>query len=179
MANFYKKSHQLGRSMIEMLGVLAIIGVLSVGGIAGYSKAMAKWKLNKAIDEISTIIANVQTLYSNQTTYAGLYENARKLGIFPNDMEPDPDGAKNTYGLLVSLQGYQGGWYLDYYVPSADVCVALVTQDWGISGSLTEILITDNDISHTNFPIPLAEAARDCATGEYGSDGEHIELYFH
>ena len=33
-ANFF------GRSMIEMLGVLAIIGVLSVGGIAGYSKAM-------------------------------------------------------------------------------------------------------------------------------------------
>ena len=31
-----------GRSMIEMLGVLAIIGVLSVGGIAGYSKAMQK-----------------------------------------------------------------------------------------------------------------------------------------
>ena len=36
-----------GRSMIEMLGVLAIIGVLSVGGIAGYSKAMEKWKINQ------------------------------------------------------------------------------------------------------------------------------------
>ena len=31
-----------GRSMVEMLGVLAIIGVLSVGAIAGYSKAMMK-----------------------------------------------------------------------------------------------------------------------------------------
>ena len=29
------KKSQIGRSMIEMLGVLAIIGVLSVGGIAG------------------------------------------------------------------------------------------------------------------------------------------------
>ena len=34
--------NESGRSMIEMLGVLAIIGVLSVGGIAGYSKAMNK-----------------------------------------------------------------------------------------------------------------------------------------
>ena len=33
-------SNQNGRSMIEMLGVLAIIGVLSGGGIIGYSKAM-------------------------------------------------------------------------------------------------------------------------------------------
>ena len=31
-----------GRSMVEMLGVLAIIGVLSVGAVAGYSKAMIK-----------------------------------------------------------------------------------------------------------------------------------------
>lgn len=40
-------SHQSGRSMIEMLGVLAIIGVLSIGGIAGYSKAMHKHKMNE------------------------------------------------------------------------------------------------------------------------------------
>ena len=39
----YMKS-QTGRSMVEMLDVLAIIGVLSVGGIAGYRIAMEKWK---------------------------------------------------------------------------------------------------------------------------------------
>ena len=38
-----------GRSMIEMLGVLAIIGVLSVGGIAGFSKAMESYKTNQSI----------------------------------------------------------------------------------------------------------------------------------
>ena len=48
-----------GRSMIEMLGVLAIIGVLSVGGIAGYSKAMEKWKLNKAIGNYSMMIQGI------------------------------------------------------------------------------------------------------------------------
>ena len=47
---------QSGRSMIEMLGVLAIIGVLSVGGIAGYSKAMSKFKVNKALGEYSYLI---------------------------------------------------------------------------------------------------------------------------
>ena len=34
------KHSQLGRSMIEMLGVLAIIAVLSFGGIAGYSRGI-------------------------------------------------------------------------------------------------------------------------------------------
>ena len=49
-------ANPLGRSMIEMLGVLAIIGVLSVGGIAGYSKAMEKFKVNNAIEEYSYLI---------------------------------------------------------------------------------------------------------------------------
>ena len=50
------KKLQIGRSMIEILGVLAIIAVLSVGGIAGYSKAMEKWKINKTIGEYSMLI---------------------------------------------------------------------------------------------------------------------------
>ena len=46
-----------GRSMVEMLGVLANIGVLSVGAIAGYSKAMMKYKLNKqAVTSILFIV---------------------------------------------------------------------------------------------------------------------------
>ncbi len=35
-----------GRSMVEMLGVLAIIGVLSVGGIAGYKTAIETIRIN-------------------------------------------------------------------------------------------------------------------------------------
>ena len=56
--------NESGRSMIEMLGVLAIIGVLSVGGIAGYSKDMNKFKTNKVADNVSMIVANIKTLYA-------------------------------------------------------------------------------------------------------------------
>ena len=37
-ASTFPSGSEIGRSMIEMLGVLAIIGVLSVGGIAGYGR---------------------------------------------------------------------------------------------------------------------------------------------
>lgn len=47
---------QSGRSMVEMLGVLAIIGVLSVGSIAGYSKAMMKYKLNKHMESFNMLL---------------------------------------------------------------------------------------------------------------------------
>ena len=53
------KNASTGRSMVEMLGVLAIIGVLSVGAIAGYSKAMMKYKLNKHAEAVNMLINNV------------------------------------------------------------------------------------------------------------------------
>lgn len=51
-----KNTKQAGRSMIEMLGVLAIIGVLSVVGISGYSKAMEKFKINRAVEEYTYLL---------------------------------------------------------------------------------------------------------------------------
>ncbi len=43
------KMHENGRSMIEMLGVLAIIGVLSVGGLYAYTAAMLKYRMNEVV----------------------------------------------------------------------------------------------------------------------------------
>ena len=44
---------QFGRSMIEMLGVLAIIGVLSIGGLLGYRRAVTKYLTNNIIDDVN------------------------------------------------------------------------------------------------------------------------------
>ncbi len=44
---------QQGRSMVEMLGVLAIIGVISIGGIAGYRMAMNRYQANQIANEIN------------------------------------------------------------------------------------------------------------------------------
>ncbi len=64
--------NESGRSMIEMLGVLAIIGVLSVGGIAGYSKAMMKYRINKTIEQITLIAGNVRAFWGPQKNYEGV-----------------------------------------------------------------------------------------------------------
>ena len=56
------KQNQFGRSMIEMLGVLAIIGVLSVGGIAGYSKAMRMWNSNMQKEQITQLLHSLVRL---------------------------------------------------------------------------------------------------------------------
>ena len=52
------KNLEIGRSMIEMLGVLAIIAVLSVGGIAGFTKAMRMYRSNIQKELLVQIFAN-------------------------------------------------------------------------------------------------------------------------
>ena len=51
---------QSGRSMIEMLGVLAIIGVLSIGGLAGYTRAMNANAANNIVDYMNRCAMIVQ-----------------------------------------------------------------------------------------------------------------------
>ena len=47
------KKLESGRSMVEMLGVLAIIGVLSIGGIAGYTLSMRRYRANTVLDAVA------------------------------------------------------------------------------------------------------------------------------
>ncbi len=79
------------RSMVEMLGVLAIIGVLSVGAMSGYSKAMMKYKLNKQTEQIGSILDYATLHYEdldridvpNGTNITRLFT---KLGAIPLEM---------------------------------------------------------------------------------------------
>ena len=90
---------QSGRSMIEMLGVLAIIGVLSVGGIAGYSKAMEKFKLTKAVGEYNLLVqglvehlSDFKKLNSRGDVY-GIADTIQALGLVPDNWTIDQNAA--------------------------------------------------------------------------------------
>ena len=76
MKQFQQKQSQSGRSMVEMLGVLAIIGVLSVGAIAGYRYAMNQYIANETINDVLIWAATVRGIpdYQNLAKNAGEYE---------------------------------------------------------------------------------------------------------
>ena len=59
---------QSGRSMVEMLGVLAVIGVLSVGGIAGYSYGMNKYRANETINDVNLRAMDVISQLTQRNT---------------------------------------------------------------------------------------------------------------
>ena len=143
--NNYKKLES-GRSMIEMLGVLAIIGVLSVGGIAGYSKAMNKFKTNKVADNLAMIVTNIRTLYAQQNNYDGLTTaTAINMGVVPDELvNSDKTTLKNAFLGPVFIgsatvkgmdngtdDGADRGFVVYMGGLTRESCVTLATNDWG------------------------------------------------
>ncbi len=99
---------QSGRSMVEMLGVLAIIGVLSVGAISGYSKAMFKYKLNKHSEQMNTLInaiARNAKSFNNMQRGTILTPYLIKMGEIPTEMVKSND---NNFVYDIFGQG----WYI-------------------------------------------------------------------
>ena len=117
-----------GRSMVEMLGVLAIIGVLSVGAIAGYSKAMMKYKLNKQTEQLNTLLT-VMTRYKNE--WKGIHEYIFltpyfiKLGEIPENMiKENSDYLYDVFGNQIALRNNSDlAWNkikINYYISNKE-----------------------------------------------------------
>ena len=158
-----------GRSMIEMLGVLAIIGVLSVGGIAGYSKAMTKFKTNTVLSQFSTIINNIQTLYIQQKDFNNLNtETAIQMGIIPDEMiASDRLSAFDAFGGGLLIENSQDVGVMDgnYFVfgvslTSKESCLALAQADWRTFNPLFVML--ENMADETNSLAYCAPDFTDC-----------------
>lgn len=60
----YLNEQELGRTMVEMLAVLGIVGVLSIGTVVGFRSAMEKQKINDIIQAIN--LNSIQILSSLQ-----------------------------------------------------------------------------------------------------------------
>ena len=58
-------TNEYGRSMVEILGVLAVIGVLSIGGIQGYKYAMDKHRANDVVNEVNMRATDIWHLYQD------------------------------------------------------------------------------------------------------------------
>ena len=135
------RNDQSGRSMVEMLGVLAIIGVLSVGGISGYSKAMAKYKLTKAQDQITMLLMNIRTAYATSPSYDGLNSaTAAAYNLAPNEMVNGAGSTatlNGTFGGAVNVGTISGSptyFYIQLTNLGKEACRTLLSSDWGADG---------------------------------------------
>ncbi len=112
---------QSGRSMIEMLGVLAIIGVLSVGGIAGYTKARRMYNSNLQRRQISEIVSasiEVNQGFRNYKAGTSVYlpEAIDALGYTPEGLTLDGNRFYDKFGNFIQPYYFAGGGYISVMI---------------------------------------------------------------
>ena len=140
-----------GRSMIEMLGVLAIIGVLSVGGLFGYSKAIERYRVNETINQITHIVTNTRTLFKTQRDfYSQLgFRSGKNMSDETNEIRAIVESAK-LFPEAIIKSGYKnmfGGdiryfasgkfasndgkaFNLNFFNIPQEACIEILTRDW-------------------------------------------------
>ena len=112
---------QSGRSMVEMLGTLAIMGVLTIGGIAGYRYAINKSNANTILNAVSqmAVTASVELTTQGSLTlpeWKDANGNLSISGAFGVETARYDDGA---FGIIVSDM-------------NDEVCERIKGMDWKV-----------------------------------------------
>ncbi len=117
-----------GRSMIEMLGVLAIMGVITVGAVGMISTAMRTQKRSTVNDEVIQMVTGVRQLLGEFDDFSHI-NNATifgAIGVSPKnpyggtyELNVDPS---NSRQFIVSITGLSEG-----------DCKYFVTKAWSDS----------------------------------------------
>jgi type II secretory pathway pseudopilin PulG len=164
--------------MIEMLGVLAIVGVLSVGALSGYSMAMERYKASKAIDEIQRIIFEIKDLFGDKEKYTGVWNTSlKRAGILNSD-------ATNIYNLpIVTSDGFSSPYWIFtvlYDVPDDFACKKIMLAGWDteLGTDMVRLGVSTNEGNLTyyyqgHFPLSIAQVNAVCIDAKRVIFGVH------
>ena len=123
-------SSETGRSMTEMLGVLAVIGVLSIGGIQGYTYAMNKYRANNVLNEINMAshqLATILLTSRNEQKIISLgnpYDN----GTIRTENYPFDYGCGNYDSIERACQQIEQGYWMSVGGISKNLCQSMLSN---------------------------------------------------
>ena len=172
----HDKVEETGRSMVEMLGVLAIIGVLSAGAIGGYHYAMNKYRTNELIYEATKRAQWVWTQLEMRNT------NPNLLGFGSGEL-----GGGTFTGSVLTLPDNQIGIVVENLKESVceeikdtigDNTVVRAIKDSAGTGditcadNITAALIFNQDLSTDVMENHLNENGADDETNALSTEAE-------
>ncbi len=157
----HTKETESGRTMLEMLGVLAIMGIITYGAIAGINYGMSSYKINQTYSEVQDIIQGVEDLYSWSKGYPNtpseLMAAACDNDIFSKKCEPDGCVTSKNCGVTgafgdINIQGTTCGsstcdnFKVTVSIPDQDERRRVKEMDWAV----VNINVSDCDRENTH-----------------------------
>lgn len=165
------KDLQNGRSMLEMLGVLAIVGVLTVGGFGLVSKVNNNNQINNVVDEISSLAAKVRIVardYMSEEADGTFIKYICKGKAYPDVLECDncncsafTGNADVTYS--VARASYPSLFSITASNLTEEMCMTLLTTNWGSASTTGFVSISGGSGSGSSSTDIIAKAAASCS----------------
>jgi type II secretory pathway pseudopilin PulG len=181
---------QQGRSMIEMLGVLAIVGVLSVGGLEVINKSREASKTANLLSGVSHLAATIvqQSKYYDDVesaSYEGSYPRfLNQIGKIPAEFTYFSDSTgdyrtgalKSELGAIVTATAALTNGYVGIEIEnlSKSACVKLASNNWGTKrtsrffalnvGNGKQCPASSRAVysDKAGYPMPVAKATEYC-----------------
>ena len=178
----YKMMEQ-GRSMIEMLGVLAIVGVLSVGGLKVIGEFQSNLKSTQIVNDFVDFVRMSRKLacqfdegYDTSPSGVGYMYMIRKNNAYPSHFKTKEGDHRYLYGVNnVTYYAVASEHYpkkMGYLVSnlSENDCIRLATTDLGYTaqtGFISFFINSADDkkaVSGTSsYPMSLSKATELCS----------------
>lgn len=197
------KINETGRSMIEMLGVLAVIGVLSVGGFSLISKMQNSYTINQVVDTAGDLASRTRIVMRDYEGNKGSSMNKFlcKAKAIPDSLRENmvtcSDDAFSGIGDVEYNIYYTYGsensaatFVLQIKNVSEEMCMQIVTTNWGGPGSSGFLGMSVGDsydsiltatasekvalVGSTSHPAPMGIGAAATAC----EDGKNINMAY-
>ncbi len=164
-----------------MLGVLAIIAVLSVGGIAGYSKAMEKFRVNKLLEEYTMLLygllGNLNELKNKSAVdggdnKVGLIDYVQATSLVPETWKKVNDTRMtDSQGNVILLFSRSNRFVMDIYIGGVvNEKTGFMTYSTGYNATVCQELMQ-------NFARPLHGEVQFVRFYRW-TDGDYAHLYY-
>lgn len=162
-------TNEKGRSMIEMLGVLAIIGVLTVGSLSIIGKARQQYTITQILSETTTLISNARKMACDYDEAYKSYTNMLyRSDAYPEGVTFKKEGDRTAFVLSSDAEleinaGSEGNSTFSATLSNipASACVAVLTSDWNTNGLISAATNQSGDAKAKVVDLDLA--ATTCA----------------
>ena len=117
-----------GRSMVEIVGVLAMMALMTVGAFVLIRNGMATQKRNTVIDDVSKIVTGIRTLYAEHDDLSKLKDKGDDAlaaleistsGPYENSVYSVNKDSSDNSRFVITIKN----------LPKRD-CVVLATKKW-------------------------------------------------
>lgn len=165
---------QNGSTMIEAIGVIGIIAMITTGIFSTVSKVYDRYKQTAIVQQIRDLQKNIQMRYSAAADYRdlvkpGIMTTLIEERVIPFDMVSG-NRVFHAYKGDVQLSGTQYDYTIVFSDMKKSACIDLLVMDWTVNNTSDLIKLKADGKTYTwtgtgtsnKLPVTLKDAASVC-----------------